>query len=415
MTGVRLLAIITTLSCVFLVSTSFLNLGRGINGGTNCAGCTLVVGLLEQLADVHNETIVKALERVCLMLPAKLQTPCDVFSEFIGPIILELITQDSSPDNACRTLRFCNDDGGRQCVLFKRTQKGYSKPHSTISKFLKKYPYFVSILHEISQTGDPKICELPGIKDICLWLDDVFNRYDPAVDLDSDGFSIAETLRGTSWRGRDCDDSNHSRHPGARAIDSDTSYDSNCNGIYGKDPTTGKAYEDEFCGQSQPKGIAVLGDSVSAHFHLPEEWFDSQKLSEDVFKDIVFILENEIDWPELSTATGHVNNSWPNIVHGKMDSIYQRLYERNRCNYGDYQNIAVNVFDIWKKQGGSGWQLIEPVDGFHTNQVAQALTAQVLWDNMLKNHADFLGPVNPFNDKITQIFGNQTRLSSNYF
>lgn len=30
------------------------------------------------------------------------------------------------------------------------------------------------------------------------------------------------------------------------------------------------------------------------------------------------------------------------IIHGPTDSIYLRLWERNRCNFRDYQNIAVN-------------------------------------------------------------------------
>jgi hypothetical protein len=28
-----------------------------------------------------------------------------------------------------------------------------------------------------------------------------------------------------------------------------------------------------FCKNSKQMGVAVLGDSISAHFHIPEEWF----------------------------------------------------------------------------------------------------------------------------------------------
>ena len=30
------------------------------------------------------------------------------------------------------------------------------------------------------------------------------------------------------------------------------------------------------------------------------------------------------------------------VIHGYTDSIYHRLWQRNRCNFKDYQNIAVN-------------------------------------------------------------------------
>ena len=58
-------------------------------------------------------------------------------------------------------------------------------------------------------------------------------------------------------------------------------------------------------------------------------------------------------------------------------------------------------------QGGEPWQLIEPVDGFHINQYAHALTADAIWKYIEQNVPDWLGPVNPFNDQITQIFGDQ--------
>lgn len=54
-----------------------------------------------------------------------------------------------------------------------------------------------------------------------------------------------------------------------------------------------------------------------------------------------FVLENELDWPQLSLVTGYMQSVW-NITKGKTDSLYNRLVERNRCNHRDYQNLAVN-------------------------------------------------------------------------
>lgn len=31
--------------------------------------------------------------------------------------------------------------------------------------------------------------------------------------------------------------------------------------------------------------------------------------------------------------------------------------------------LYISVLDEWKKLGGEDWQLLEPVDGFHSNQV----------------------------------------------
>ena len=40
----------------------------------------------------------------------------------------------------------------------------------------------------------------------------------------------------------------------------------------GRDPATGESYEDKFCNNTGQMGIALLGDSIGAHFHLPEQW-----------------------------------------------------------------------------------------------------------------------------------------------
>lgn len=96
--------------------------------------------------------------------------------------------------------------------------------------------------------GVPAICKLKGLEKLCLDLFGFGNNHLPIEDTDKDGFSgSTATLRGTDWRGRDCDTGDAAVHPGAKPIDSDKDYDSNCNGISGINPTTGNAYEDELC------------------------------------------------------------------------------------------------------------------------------------------------------------------------
>ena len=66
----------------------------------------------------------------------------------------------------------------------------------------------------------------------------------------------------------------------------------------------GESYENLFCKDSKQIGIAVLGDSIAAHFRLPDQWFDATQINEEVLKHFTYIFENEADWPHLSARTG---------------------------------------------------------------------------------------------------------------
>ena len=47
-----------------------------------------------------------------------------------------------------------------------------------------------------------------------------------------------------------------------------------------------------------------------AHFHIPQEWINSTAMGPDVYLDLLPIAENEIDWPDMSAATGFRNSSY---------------------------------------------------------------------------------------------------------
>lgn len=158
-----------------------------------------------------------------------------------------------------------------------------------------------------------EICTIPGIAEICKFIEKAFSNHLPTVDIDGDGFGTEPTLRGTSWRGKDCNDFSSKIRPGARSVMEDYDVDHNCNGIVGMDSSTGQPWEKELCNDTQRMGIAILGDSISAHFHIPEEWVDASQASTYVFEHMPFIIENELDWPHLSSSIGYVNSSWPTI------------------------------------------------------------------------------------------------------
>ena len=70
-------------------------------------------------------------------------------------------------------------------------------------------------------------------------------------------------------------------------------------------------------------------------------------------------------------------------------------------------NFFQEVVNIWKQKGHETWQLIEPVDGFHPDQTAMALAAKVLVEALEKDVPHFLGDINPHNEMIKKLFGNQ--------
>ena len=87
----------------------------------------------------------------------------------------------------------------------------------------------------------------------------------PIFDTDKDKFSSFNYLRGSNWRGRDCNDNDDTVYPGRKTFQN-SKEDHNCNGIKGVD-TNNIPYDTKFCsGENSPIGTIVLGDSASANF-----------------------------------------------------------------------------------------------------------------------------------------------------
>ncbi|XP_059164454.1 acyloxyacyl hydrolase-like isoform X1 [Physella acuta] len=548
---------------------------QAVNGGSDCATCSVIVALVEQLTEFKNQTVIDTLEQLCSYLPVQFKPACDAALQTFGPALIQLIVAGADPDVTCHALRFCYTDPGQPtCHSITPMTSVYQSDQEFEVKVQTARNSISGLTGRF--TLGMKFCDIPGIKEICDWIKKTIASQEPAVDLDNDRFSTYQALRGAAWRGKDCSDVISDMYPGVIPTDGDKTLDSNCNGIFGVINNTGRTYEDELCANSQPRGVAVLGDSVSAHFHLPPQWFDATQISEKSFLHAVEILENEIDWPMMSTCTGHGSNLWPEAITGPIDSIYNRLRDRNRCNHRDFQNIAANGersssmndlvktlarkpgkdrplvvfyalvgndvcnghpdtfdhmttpaemfnntmqtldylskvlpnnshvillgladgrvlydnmgprvhpvstywgtftyakfydflnclqispcmgwmntnrtmrdlttqraeqltavlrniattyktrypnFDLnfldnpineaitkWEAMGGAGWELIEPVDGFHDNQLGQAFVAGILWDDVMNKFPDTFGPVNPNNDLIDRLFGDQ--------
>lgn len=163
----------------------------------------------------------------------------------------------------------------------------------------------------------------------------------PLQDGDADRFgSVFPYARGTNWRGTDCNDRDPQVYPGAS--NEDSSVDKNCNGIYGRNDTG--SYEDLFCAGTGSRGLIMLGDSATAHFHVPPQWLTADGWNLD---QLVPDAMDELDVPQCSWGTGHVNPTecpLQKAVAGVsgVTSIYSHLRSKNRCNNNDFQNIGVN-------------------------------------------------------------------------
>nr|XP_039256244.1 acyloxyacyl hydrolase-like [Styela clava] len=258
-------------------------------------GCVLIIGLVEQVAQVHAIDIVTAADMLCSYLPSPLSTACDALLDEFGPSLVDMIYHKETPDLICHDIGFCTQDPGKNyCHLFPMPSKFRSSPGRPISSSFSSRR-LVSPYYQLPQQR-LKICDIPEVKEIC----DLINRFSddhlPIEDEDDDKFSQdVGVLRGFMWRGRDCNDRKPEHYPGRIPLNKDKVEDSNCNGIY------------------------------------------------KTFEDVLVLLANEGDWPMLSSTTAYsTTNSWPESVQGPIDSLYLRLRNHNLCNHRDYQNIGVN-------------------------------------------------------------------------
>lgn len=300
------------------------------NGGINCAGCTAIIGLVEQVAQVNAIPVTNAISQVCEMLPSPYNTACTTLIYWYGPGVIKMLEEKYTADVICNTVGLCNSTNGKICRLFPLPKAvSPNKLASHIQEAKAKYD-FSKIAAFDKCDYLPALCDLKKSK-----------SHTPFYDDDGDLFSTYETLRGDNWRGRDCDDTQSSVFPGR--FDSDVAADHNCNGIYGVDPETNQAYEDQWCKGTGQMGVAILGDSATAHFRIPPTYLTAKTLSLGTFSGLLRNIENELDFPMLSWSTGHVEASvYAPDIDGPMDSIYKRLRDNNLCNNNDYQNLGVN-------------------------------------------------------------------------
>jgi acyloxyacyl hydrolase len=299
-----------------------------------------------QVAEVHEEDLFNATKRICNFLPSRIKNPCFRILSQLEPYLAN-VSEKLTPDLFCMVYGTCTIDKNEDmCHLFP-----VALDKSEIDNFSKQE----------NRRELPKIdfCKLPFVKDICNILNNSFISLTPLEDYDGDGFSAMETGRGFDWRGRDCVDNDPLIYPGRRPFTSDRYSDSNCNGIWGVKNNSFNSWEQVLCKKSEPRGLIYVGDSIGAHFHMPEVWINPLKFTWPGLNASAVILD-EIDWPQYGFVTGYKNITKNVLVQGNVDSLYLRLRKRNRCNHRDYQNLSQN--------GASSYEGSDHVNSVARNQ-----------------------------------------------
>ncbi len=295
----------------------------GLTWDSNCVACTVLLGNVEKYAEIHSLNIDTFLMNdFCKLFKGEIRTTCQTVIGQYGPEILDSLLNHTSPDKICRDIKKCTNP---ECNLYKNANRTKVTFSSDLPKYLE------------TPMTESAIDPWKWLKDI---IDKLGDKHLPVADFDGDYFgSMDAELRGYNWRGKDCNDLNPNIYPGRKVNPSgNLPIDYNCNGISGIDPQTRKSYKDLLCGNSSQLGVVVMGDSVGAHAVIPTAWADATQWNSTTFDHILNVAMDEVDLPHFSGFTGYADTS----DIGPVNSVYKHLYERNKCNHRDYQNIAVN-------------------------------------------------------------------------
>jgi lysophospholipase L1-like esterase len=381
---------IRSILCVVLIGVLAFTVTASNNMG--CTICTIGLGLVEQHSlQLKLESKLKA---KCEKQGKLLKSKCE---DAVEKTVTSLLKK-ARPETLCDKMNMC--DGYQQCQLYPEWPlpslpaspqdwpterrlldvKDLGGDHHILKKylteFIQKYklddaekPNFytwarvlASLLRDLhsdnSEDGDVAEDAITDGADGCDKKDiqchiQAVVDHKPIQDGDGDLFSSTKKeLRGTDWRGTDCDDTSDAVYPGRKTGD-DASVDHNCNGIVGGNATA--SYEDMFCSNSQQRGLIMLGDSATAHFHLPPQWLTADGWN---VKGLKTFEQDELDFPMCSWGTGSADpelcpyqypmNGNPD---GKVVSLYTLMRERNMCMNNDFQNIGVNGARITSSDG----------------------------------------------------------------
>ena len=280
---------------------------RTATNPVNCLFCSVLVHAIEKYTQQHHLKVdAFILNRYCDLFEDSFQSGCKNLISTNGPKLIEILKVTTNPDQVCSQLNFCTLP---QCLLYPQN-----------------YSSDVSFSHNMSMPeADQSTPQFPS----------------PSTFIDDDGdhFSAKTDISGGyDWKGRDCDDQDDKIYPGRKVNPyPEEEIDFNCNGIQGKNRNSKKSLKETVCDGTTQLGTVVVGDSIGARYEIPLKWFDASKWKREIFTGMSSHLQGTFNVPQYSGFTGTCpEGQWP------CRSFYKYLSEWNKCNTGDYINIAVN-------------------------------------------------------------------------
>ena len=418
-----------------------------VDPAMECAFCTVALGMTEEI-EVQVKFMGKMKSEKCGKMGSLAKSACEMALDKAAAAVLG----KAVPETTCAKIGMCKDPY-TQCKLFdawpikklpdaqkewpveRRELGGVPDLEVELSKFLSKITAVVSATEsarrapvgsesrfydfsrtlasmqfylkalldgatpESLETKDANGCSRFDIK--CKG--EAVVKHLPFSDVDTDTYSTKRELRGSDWRGEDCDDSNSAIHPGRLTKPAGVSddVDWNCNKVVGGNGTA--SYEELFCsGANTPRPLIALGDSATAHFHLPPQWFTAAGWNLDGLERVML---DEMDAPACSWSTGHASSTdcpfqetVPGIEAGAITSLYSQLRARNRCNHNAYSNIGVNGARMTSADG-----LVDAVTIDSTNDAPVTLWLSLIGNDVCKSDTNYT-PIDEFyTDAVKQL------------
>ena len=280
---------------------------RTATNPVNCLFCLVLVNAIEKYTQQHN---LKAddfiLNRYCNLFENSFRSGCNNLISTNGPKLIKILQVTTNPDQVCKQLNFCILP---QCLLY---PENYS-PDVSFSRNM------------VMPKANQSIAQFPPSS--------IF------IDNDGDHFSAETAINGGyNWKGKDCNDQDDNIYPGRKVNPyPEEEIDYNCNGIQGKSCNSKRSLKETTCDGTTQLGTVVVGDSIGARYEIPLKWFDASQWKRGVFTGMSLHLQEMLNAPQYSGFTGTCpKGQWP------CRSFYKYLSKWNKCNVGDYINIAVN-------------------------------------------------------------------------
>jgi hypothetical protein len=409
------------LLAVLLNTVHFLGVRSSTPDATLCTACVMVVGLVEE-AGLQNR-LANALKGKCNTEISGEHSRIERSACELGvDVLINRLEKHGVPEDLCYSVKACTTQG---CQLFDKWPVDPLPPapeswpterrlreHLIDRELFPVTRAWAALQHDLDELvvsygasaptariagalmqllAPPHESDGPCGKNITCHATAVANHL-PFYDKDGDRFAAPDkkTLRGSHWRGYDCSEERADIYPGRKmqASGDSAAVDHNCNGISGEEPESGKTYEELWCADSQPRGLVILGDSATAHFHVPPQWLTANGWNLDSFLPNA---EDELDRPMCSWGTGHVTpEECPKqrAIKGLTDqgvvSLYGKLRQRNRCNHNDFQNIGVNGARMTSSMG-----LVDALARNQKNDNPLLLFLSLLGNDVCNGHPGF--------------------------